>query len=986
MAAVLRDAPPPVTQYQSALPDSAKIALDRMLAKEPDRRHGSFEEVRAEIQRLTTEVSGVTPTSTPAAPLVATADTPTGTRTPYVGRETERAEARRLLDQAAGGQGATLVIGGEPGVGKTRFTEELIREARDRGCLTLVGHCYETEGHPPFIPFVEVLERSVKIIERSALREALGDAAPEISKIAPELRRVFPDIPAPLELPPEQQRRYLFNAYQSFTERAARVMPMVLVLEDLHWAGEPTVLLMQHLAQHLTPLPLLLVGTYRDVELDVGRPWAKVLESLVRERLATRVALRRLPEADIAALLAALGGPAPPRALSRVIFREREGNPFFVEEVFQHLKEEGRLFDDAGDWRADLDTRALQVPEGVRLVIGRRLERVSEDTRKALTVAAVVGRRFRLSVLRAAAGLGEDELLDALEVAERTQLVTAAASGREIRYMFSHELIRQTLQQNLSLPRRQRLHLRVADALEAADGAAETQAAALAHHLYQAGELADGDRTLRYLTLAGRQALAAAAFEETVEHFTRALSFDQLGKDTGARAALLFERGLALGSLAQTYDAIADWEAALTIQERSDDAVAVARTAWDLCWTFFWQDRGTDALAVAERAVRVVPASRSLERTRVLALRAGSLGWSGDYPAFERSMSEARQLAAELGDPLLLGQVMGLAEMMHWIFLRVSATAQAGREAVKALRRADDVRELPNTLAILGFGLACGGHPEEAHRIADEADRLATRVGYDGAAGNARTLAGLTTGMLTGNLQEMERVARGAIEAFGRAGPWSFVGLVALSMSRFYAGDWDEADRYSLEAYHPDSPESFGTWKQGWRFTLRAHRGDGTWIDDYRRQSETLFRHGRCPFQGDLLLAFTSLPALAVADEREEAYRLYPIVLGTIRDGCVVDTGGQMTEMAAAIAAACGAEWDRAARHFETALRQAQEVPNRIAQPEIRRWFAWMLLDRDAPGDREKPRTLLNEAIELYRAIGMPKHVEMAERMLEDAR
>ena len=395
MAAVLRDAPPPVTQYQSALPESAKTALDRMLAKEPDRRHGSFKEVRAELQRLTIEVSGVTPVSTPAAPLVQTAETPTGTRTPYVGRETERAEARRLLEQAAGGQGATLVIGGEPGVGKTRFTEELLREGRERGCLTLVGHCYETEGQPPFIPFVEVLERSVKIIERSALREALGDAAPEIAKIAPELRRVFPDIPEPLDLPPEQQRRYLFNAYQAFTERAARVMPMVLVLEDLHWADEPTVLLMQHLAQHLTALPLLVVGTYRDVELDVDRPWATLMASLLRERLATRIALRRLPEGDIEALLAALGGPDPPAVLSRAVFHETEGNPFFVEEVFQHLKEEDRLFDDAGAWRSDLDTGELQVPEGVRLVIGRRLERVSEDTRTALTIASVIGRTSR---------------------------------------------------------------------------------------------------------------------------------------------------------------------------------------------------------------------------------------------------------------------------------------------------------------------------------------------------------------------------------------------------------------------------------------------------------------------------------------------------------------------------------------------------------------------------------------------------------------
>ena len=315
MAAILRDTPPPVTQYQETLPESAKAALDRLLVKEPERRHQSFAEVRADLKRLLDDISGVTPMSR-LTPTVSAAETPSVRRTPFVGREAERAQIRRLLEQAVEGRGATVLVGGEPGVGKTRFTEELLREARERGCLALVGHCYETEGQPPFIPFVE---------------------------------------------------------------------------------------------------------------LDVGRPWAKVLESLVRERLATRITLRRLPETDVEQMLEALSGQPPPAALAGVVYRETEGNPFFVEEVFQHLKEEGRLFDEAGRWRSDLAIDELQVPEGVRLVIGRRLERVSDDTRKALTVAAVIGRNFELAVLEAATGIDADALLDALEEAERAHQRTRCA-------------------------------------------------------------------------------------------------------------------------------------------------------------------------------------------------------------------------------------------------------------------------------------------------------------------------------------------------------------------------------------------------------------------------------------------------------------------------------------------------------------------------------------------------------------------------------
>ena len=141
MAAILRDTPAPVTQYQEALPDSAKAALDRLLKKEPDHRHQPYAEVRTDLRRLLDGLLGVTPMSR-LAPTASAAETPSVRRTPFVGREAEHAEIRRLLEQAVDGRGATVLVGGEPGVGKTRFTEELLREARERGCLALVGHCY----------------------------------------------------------------------------------------------------------------------------------------------------------------------------------------------------------------------------------------------------------------------------------------------------------------------------------------------------------------------------------------------------------------------------------------------------------------------------------------------------------------------------------------------------------------------------------------------------------------------------------------------------------------------------------------------------------------------------------------------------------------------------------------------------------------------------------------------------------------------------
>jgi predicted ATPase len=196
---------------------------------------------------------------------------------------------------------------------------------------------------PPFGPF----------------RELLADSAPEIARIMPGLRRMFPDLPQPLEMPADQQRQYRFTKYREFVERGAQRSPIVVLFDDLHWADESTLLLLEHFAQYLSELPALAIGTYRDVELEVDRPFARTLEQLTRQRHAHRIALRRRPEAEVADLLARLGGEAPPDKLAQAIYHETEGNPFFVEEVFRHLSEEGKLFGGRGRWRDDLDTGEL---------------------------------------------------------------------------------------------------------------------------------------------------------------------------------------------------------------------------------------------------------------------------------------------------------------------------------------------------------------------------------------------------------------------------------------------------------------------------------------------------------------------------------------------------------------------------------------------------------------------------------------------------
>ena len=590
LCSILNDSPEPLTALRADVPGELERIVNKCLAKRADERYQTVSDLLTDLRALQRRVeSGEGP---PPEPLETQPPKP---RRAFVGREAETTELGRLLESVRQGKGSLVLIGGEPGVGKTRLCEEVLAGAGEQQMLVLAGHSYEGEGTQPFIPFVENLELASRIVPRAAFRAALGEAAPEVAKLMPELRRIFPDMPEPIQLPAEQQRRYLFNSFRDFLSRLSKQRPSVWLLDDLHWADESSLMLLQHLAQGLDDLPVLVLGTYRDVELEVGKPFEKALAQLVRQRLARRMALKRLPQASVADLLAILAAEPPPESLVKVIYGETEGNPFFVEEVFSHLSEEGKLFDQDGHWKPGLKADELEVPEGVRLVIGRRLERLSSQTPKILSAAAVIGRVFDLGTLEALDGFDPDDVLDAIDEAETAKLVASSSTGREVKYRFTHELIRQTLLIGLSLPRRQRMHLRVANAMEQTG---PENAAAIAHHLFQAGMAADLDKTVRYLSLAGERALGAAAADEARRYFDDALSLDIDDEETQTK--LLLGRGRSYAALERTEESVRDLEAALSVFEQLKASETVAAICCELTPLLWWSlGRIDDALTAA---------------------------------------------------------------------------------------------------------------------------------------------------------------------------------------------------------------------------------------------------------------------------------------------------------------------------------------------------------------------------------------------------
>src|SRR6202022_3736128 len=231
------------------------------------------------------------------------------------------------------------------------------------GFRCLVGHCYERDEPFPYLPFVEILESGLaQAASLDDYRRRLGDNAAELAQIAPSIRRVFPDIPQPMELPPAQKRRYLFQSFSDALGRAARTRSYLYILEDLHWADESTLALLYHLANRIAQLPIVIVGTYRDGYADNNPALVRTLEELIRLGIRP-LKLGGLSKDAIAQMLNSLSERQPPESLVSLIFEESQGNPFFVEELYRHLLEDGKVFDAAGQFRTDVTIDATDVPE-----------------------------------------------------------------------------------------------------------------------------------------------------------------------------------------------------------------------------------------------------------------------------------------------------------------------------------------------------------------------------------------------------------------------------------------------------------------------------------------------------------------------------------------------------------------------------------------------------------------------------------------------
>src|SRR3989475_7754337 len=514
-------------------PRALESMLLRLLAKDPNERPESAAAIPQALQAIVATASTVTPVAAESDvnPLDRLA---TGI---FVGREKEMDELRAGLEDSLSGRGRLMMRVGEPGIGKTRTSEEVAAYARLRNVQVLWGRCYEGEGAPAYWPWVQIIRSYVHDKEPKELMSEMGPGAADIAQVVSEVKERLPGLPAPPALEPEQARFRLFDSITTFLKNASKDTPLMVVLDDMHWADKPSLLLLQFLAKELRGSRLMVLGTYRDVELRRRHPLAQTLGELNRENLSQRVLLRGLTENDLRRFVEVTAGTSPPDALVKAVYKETEGNPFFVNEIVRLLVADGRLehAETVREW-------SVTIPQSVREVVGRRLDHLSEEGHLLLTIGSVIGREFGLKLLEKVSEVKGDRLLEALEEAMGARVIAELPRTTD-QYWFSHALIRETLYEELSTTRRVRLHRQIGEALEELD--AEGNLPQLAYHFAEAAPGGDVEKAVEYARKAGEKAVALYAWEDAVLQFERALQALEMKEtaDDAARYDLLMALG-----------------------------------------------------------------------------------------------------------------------------------------------------------------------------------------------------------------------------------------------------------------------------------------------------------------------------------------------------------------------------------------------------------------------------------------------------------
>lgn len=886
----------------------------------------------------------------------------------FVGRDRELAELLAALEDAFAGRGRLFLLQGEPGIGKSRLAEELLARAGERGAHVLVGRCWEAGGAPAYWPWTQSLRAYVRRSPPGAVRRQLGAGAADVAQIVPDLRELFPGLPELEPIESDSARFRLFDATAAFLVNASAERPVLLVIDDLHAADEPSLLLLRYVASVLADSRALVVATFRDLDPTLAEPLETALAELARASVVRRIRLTGLEQEEVARLAELTAAAPPTRQLVADLYAKTEGNPLFVSEMVRLLAAEGRLGADVGT--------AIPIPESIREAIGRRLRGLSGECRRVLSLASVFGREFGLVALeRVADYTGIDRLLAVLDEALAARVVEEFP-GAVGRLRFGHALTRDALYEEIPATHRARLHRRVAEVLESLyAGNVEPHLAELAHHFSLAVPAAAPEQAIEYAQRAGDEAFALLAYEEAARLYELALRVlrQAVPGDEGKRCDLLLALGEAQIRAGNAALAKQTFLETIIVARRLGRLRDLAQAAAGYGGRLVWGRAGSDdkLVPLLEEGLAAALETDVELRVRLQARLAGALRDEHDRTRREALSREAVEIARLSGHPAALayaleGRAMAIAGPDTFAeFLAI------GRELRDIAGRIGDRERLiqSHIYEFMSHIVACDAGAAEADVAS--ADAVARELRQPA---QLWLILGLKTmlAIAAGRFTDAQQLIPQALSIGESAQPDAAIPhnvLQRYSLAEFLGGleELEPAVR-ALVADNPARPVFRCALVH---LLVRLHRAE-----EARQELDELGSGGfaAVPFDQEWLFALSMVAeAAASLADSESAQVLYDMLAPWSQLNAVdVAEGarGSVSRYLGLLASTTG-NWNEAESHFKDAIAMNERMGARPWLARTHEDLGRLLLARGEPGDADRARELIQRAVTAYRELGM---------------
>jgi len=983
----IHDYPVSPNRLNPKIPQSLAECIMKLLEKEPTKRYQTAADLLTVLRDIAEGYLRETLVPSHKPSIVIPSPRPVSAKeVQLVDRVEEMRLLREAVDKAVRGEGGLVFLYGEAGIGKTRLTRELGAYARLRGMQVLYGRCpalFRMDGVPPYILWSEVIKDYLEGSSPEQLYRVIGFYPSEVCKLVPELRQRLGAVPQSLPIGPEHERDRLFEAVSQFVMNISKEASLLVVLDDLQWTDQTSLLLMHYLARGVYKTPLLLLGAYRETDIDERHPLSSVLAELNRERLLQSVLLKRMSLSDVSEMIKQLLEQNDvPKEFCELVYEKMRGNPFFVEELVKSLKEEEIIFREENRWKFK-EISKIEFPKTVKSVIKTRISRLDEESQNILTLASFVGNDFTFEAVCGVTNIEENKLLELMENLLKTGLIKERViRGKDV-YSFADVIVRDVVHEEVSHLRHKKLHSVVGSTLEKVYAKEIDQHfGELAYHFLEGSEK---DKALDYFLKAGEQAQKVYAYLEASSYLQHALELLEEKAGNLEQKASIMER---LGDLEwwigkpdagmeywnkslASWDQLGDekkgaklhakmaymfWNAvgdkekasehhhmALEILEKEPESVELANLYEDISH-MLWRTGKPEALAWAQKAFEL---AERLGASAVLARCYNDLGTLGlKSGEFEKSLGyykKGLKIALEnnlVGDAVTLYNNLCNVYLATGKFQKTFETAQKASEFAKKAGSPYGLTWINSVLAECYLG---AGDIQKAISIYEDVLALAKRAKHTVQISGAMTGLGWSY-LLLGEWDKSLQYLMEALDIAKKIGEYQFSGNITIALGELFMEmeDYGEAEKYFNEA-----------------------------INIYEKTEESA---------GLFFEAFPALSRLYL--KMGEVEKAKELIEKTYEQAAKTKSRfvASYAELLKAMLFREQKNWEQSIQHFEKSLQECKSIDMQkwhvIQFAEFLYEYGTMYLNRNEEGDKEKAYSLLDQALEIYKKIDAKKRIE----------